>query len=106
MPKISQSTIIRVTGLSQTEWKQVRQLVRSLFTAHKLDALKDGQVQTWDKKNWRNKEAAYIGLENQFPVLKRCVAHWAAEALFEGHYEYHRDKVRNLSSFVTFMYDS
>lgn len=93
IPKLSQGTILRVTGLSQTQWKQIRQLVCSLFTAHKLDVLKEGKVVPWEQKNWRNKEAAFIALETQFCVLKQCVAHWAADTVFEAHFDYHRDKV-------------
>ena len=36
---------------------------------------------------------AFSALEAEFKVLKRCVGHWATEAIFEAHYEYHRNKV-------------
>lgn len=99
-PKLSQGTIPQVTGLSQTQWKQVKQMVRSLYTAHKLNAFKDGEMVPWEQINWRNKEAAFTALENSFKVLKRCEGHWASIAVFEAHFEYHREKVRPTTAFT------
>lgn len=90
---VPKSILLRVTGMSNQQWNSAKGSVRSLFNAHHLMDRPNGKRIPWAKKNAKHKANAFRVLEEQFPVLQKCRAHWAADALFEAHWNYVREQV-------------
>lgn len=91
---VSKADIMRVTGIDEQKWRSIKGSIRTLFTAHDLYLKVKGNRLPWAKKNGKNKTNAFKELESQFPILRRCEAHWAADAMFETHWDYYRQQVR------------